>query len=39
MEGLVVFDVSDAVAESKDNVLSAQTGFWGTETVDIQLVK
>lgn len=37
MSGLVIFDVSEAIATSTDNVLTAQTGFWGTETVDILL--
>lgn len=39
MTGVIVFDVSDKVASAKDNVLQAQTGFWGTETVDILLAK
>ena len=39
LTGVVVFDVSDKVANAKDNVLRAQTGFWGTETVDISLTK
>lgn len=39
MTGVVVFDVSDKVAEAKDNILQAQTGFWGTQTVDILLAK
>jgi len=39
LSGVVVFDVSDKVAKAKDNVLRAQTGFWGTETVDITLAK
>ena len=37
MNGIVVFDVSDSVATAVNNVLVAQTGFWGTETVDILL--
>ncbi|WP_019147686.1 DUF4352 domain-containing protein [Timonella senegalensis] len=37
--GIVVFDVSEKVAKAKDNVLVAQTGFWGTQTVDILLAK
>lgn len=37
MDGIVVFDVSESVATAVDNVLVAQTGFWGTETVDILL--
>lgn len=39
MSGVVVFDVSDAVATAADNVLVAQTGFWGTESVDILLAQ
>lgn len=39
MKGVIVFDVSEKVAKAKDNVLQAQTGFWGTETVDITLAK
>lgn len=37
MSGIVVFDVSDSVATADNNVLVAQTGFWGTETIDILL--
>ncbi|XBH20330.1 DUF4352 domain-containing protein [Jonesiaceae bacterium BS-20] len=39
MSGVVVFDVSDTVATAADNVLVAQTGFWGTESVDILLAQ
>ncbi|WP_435300389.1 DUF4352 domain-containing protein [Timonella sp. A28] len=39
MSGVVVFDVSDSVADAKDNIFQAQTGFWGTEKVDITLSK
>lgn len=37
--GVVVFDVSEKTSKAKDNILQAQTGFWGTETVDILLAK
>lgn len=39
MTGYIVFDVSEKVAKAKDNIFQAQTGFWGTETVDILLSK
>ncbi|WP_157544426.1 DUF4352 domain-containing protein [Jonesia quinghaiensis] len=39
MTGIVVFDVPESIASATDNVLQAQTGFWGTETVDIALSK
>ncbi len=39
MKGVVVFDVPEKVAKAKDNLLQAQTGFWGTQTVDILLAK
>lgn len=39
MSGIVVFDVSDSVAAATDNKLVAQTGFWGTESIDILLTK
>lgn len=37
--GMVIFDVSEKTAKAKDNLLQAQTGFWGTETVEILLSK
>lgn len=39
MSGKVVFDISQETADSENLVLQAQTGYWGTETVDIQLTK
>ncbi|MFD2839113.1 DUF4352 domain-containing protein [Populibacterium corticicola] len=39
MKGVVVFDVPEKVAKAKDNLLQAQTGFWGTQTVDILLAR
>lgn len=39
MAGNVVFDVSKDIATAHDNRIEAQTGFWGTETVEIALTQ
>lgn len=36
--GVVVFDVSQTVADSSDTQLQVQTGFWGTQTGIIRLL-
>lgn len=35
--GKIVFDISEAQANAQNNVLQAQTGYFGTETVSIAL--
>lgn len=37
LKGKIIFDVPEAIANSKDNVLKVQTGVWGTETENIAL--
>lgn len=39
MTGIVVFDVSEEVANSMDSNLQVQTGFWGTQTGIVSLAR